>query len=333
MNLILAFLSGLVAAFTPCVVILIPALMYAFSQKAKNTKERWMSVSYFIISFLLTYIIFAAFLKGLLSSSIKYGLQLGIGIIFVAMGILAMLNRFNPLNFPLLKHKWLFGTIFAILISVNPCTFAYLGVLLATAKTATIIPTMIIFALGLLTPALLFAIFGKKLLEKVNKAGKVTHRINQGMNILLIAMGAYMMFTIKSFNNYDMYMAGILLITTFIIILRSFYFLRGWKELKKISNLLLIISLIIISLAVLIHCNGNINHSNDKYISPFSKEGNNLNQEAQPSCSSNVTTCTVCRRCMNIFAGGAGLGFLAVILAEYYRRREAKKINKLEKNK
>jgi cytochrome c biogenesis protein CcdA len=323
MNLILAFLSGLVAAFTPCVIILIPALLYSFfpqettnlnneNIRGKNenatkiglkTKKisKIIPVIAFVLSFVFTYSVFAVFLKTLLTSSIKYGLQLGIGILFVVLGILSLIGKFNPLSFPLIKNKWLFGALFAIIISINPCTFAYLGVLLGTTQTASLVLTLVIFSLGLLTPSLLFLFFGKKLLQKVKRLGKITHAMDVGMNILLIAIGAYLMFTIKSFGIFDVHISGALLLVTFVILLRAFYFLHGWNELKNPIHIALFIALIIISLAILLHCRGGVQHNPDTYVSPFSNQtisGNDFGAGSEGQCSANVTTCSICRRCM-----------------------------------
>ena len=375
MNLTLAFLSGLVAAFTPCVIILIPALLYSFipqnkspietgrdsnkdgdskfvvrgvSHRKKHFKRSFSGflsffwkriiiknapVFAFVLSFIATYSLFALFLKTILSSSIKYGLQMGIGILFVVLGVMALMGKFNPVSFPLIKNKFLFGALFAVIISINPCTFAYLGVLLGTTKTTSLFLTMIFFSFGLLTPAILFMIFGRKLLFEVKKFGKITHAMDIGMNVLLIGIGAYLMFTIKSFGVLDVYISGALLVLTFIILLRSFYFLRGWNELKSPINTLLFVSLVIISLAILIHCHSGVQNNQENYISPFSNKTIVSSGSSGETCSGNVETCSVCRRCMFIFSVGAGGGFLAIFGAEILRRRRLRKEQSIEKNK
>ncbi len=344
MNPIIAFLSGLVAAFTPCVIILIPALLYSFfpnqssfqggsslakeknSLPKRDVKHFIFPLVAFILSFVFTYSLFAVFLKSLLTSSVKYGLQLGIGLLFVVLGILALMGKFNPVSFPLIKNKWLFGSVFAIIISINPCTFAYLGVLLGTTNTSGLLLTLVSFSLGLLTPSLLFLFFGKALLSKVRCFGKLTHAMDVGMNILLIAIGAYLMFTIKSFGTLDVWISGVLLLVTFFILLRSFYFLRAWSEFKNPLTLILFVALLVISLAILLHCHGGVQHDASNYISPFSNAPlTSSSHSSESQCSANVTTCTLCRRCMSIFALGAGLGFLAIFGTEFLRRRQLRR--------
>lgn len=322
MDILTALFSGLLAAFTPCVIVLIPALIYRFSNEKKPIPE----IIKFSLSFLIVYILSALFLAELFSSQIRYGLQLGLGILFIVMGILALLKRFNPLNFHLIKNTWLFGIVFAIIISVNPCVFAYLGILLGTTNTTMLPINMTAFAIGLLLPALVVAIFGNKLLTKINKASKIMHHVSNLMNGLLIIIGAYMIYTIKNLGKSDIIVTGLLLILTFIIILRSFYFLQGKKQLLKLKNILLFTALIIILLAITFHCDSHIKKNTydalDPDTNPFhinnALQTQTITETPQPTCSSNVTTCKVCTRCITIFSLGALIGFLAILLTHHW---------------
>lgn len=327
MNIITALISGILAAFTPCVIVLIPALIYRFSNETKPLRE----ITKFSISFLLFYVLSAMFLAQLLSSTIKYGLQLGLGILFIVLGILALINRFNPLSFQLIKNTWLFGLVFALIVSVNPCVFAYLGVLLGTTKILILPITMLAFAVGILLPSIIIAIFGNKLLTKINKASRVLHHISNGMNILLIALGVYMIYTIKHLGPSDILVTGLMLLITFLVILRSFFFLQGKKQFMKLKNILLFAALIIILLAVVFHCNAHIkkntNPANDPTINPFHMDnalGHNNNQmeEAQPTCSANVGKCKICMRCITIFGLGTLLGFLAILATNKWKGKK-----------
>ncbi len=331
-----SFLSGILAAFTPCVVILIPALIYRFSNSGE--KKPWLSIIKFAASFLVVYVISALFLAELFSSSLRYGLQLGLGLLFIVMGILALLKKFNPLQFQLIKSPYLFGLAFALIVSINPCVFAYLGLLFATTSSHLLVLSMVTFAIGLLLPALFFAIFGKTLLTKIKRANKVMHHVAQGMNILLVLIGIYMMYTVKHFGGSDVLVTGILLAVTFGIILRSFFIIQGVKSLKKLENIILFIALIIILFAVVFHCNAHIQtNTTQEEIdaeNPFliNNNGQSLNAE-HPTCSANVADCVVCKRCISVFAMGSILGFLAIVFTRFYTvRRHRKKEKNIKKN-
>lgn len=196
MDLQTALISGILAAFTPCVIVLIPALLYRFSH-TKNRKTA--QILQFVAGFLATFIIPGLLLETILSSSIQYGFQLGIGLLFVTFGVLALKNRFNPLQFPLIKQPLLYGVVFAIIISINPCTFAYLSII-TTISTSQLIITILFFGIGMLLPALTFSLFGMSLLSKASRATSIMHRINTVMNVLLISIGGYLVVTIQSFG-------------------------------------------------------------------------------------------------------------------------------------
>jgi len=324
MNLITSLISGILAAFTPCVIVLIPALIYRFSNENKPLIE----LSKFSISFLIVYGLSALFLAKLLSSGFRYGLQLGLGILFIVMGFLALIKRFNPLSFQLIKNTWLFGIVFALIVSVNPCVFAYLGVLMGTTSTLLLPFSMLAFAIGLVIPAIVIAIFGNQLLLKINKASKVMHQLSNGMNFLLMIIGAYMIYTIKHFGNSDILVTGVLLLLTFIIILRSFYFLDDKKKLLRLKNIILLLALLIILFAVIFHCDAHIKKNNLNANSigtdnPFNINkllGKNIPSESDtPTCSSDVTSCKVCTRCVTIFSIGTLLGFMAIFLAYKFK--------------
>jgi cytochrome c biogenesis protein CcdA len=331
MSILTAFISGLLAAFTPCVIVLIPALVYRFSHQEKKPLR---SFVLFTISFLLVYLISALFLAELFTSTIRYGLQLGLGLLFVIFGVLALLNRFNPLQFQLIKNPLLFGLVFALIVSVNPCVFAYLGVLLSTTSSTLLLPSMLFFALGLLLPSIVFATFGKTLLFKVKQASKLMHRVSQGMNALLIIMGIYMIYTIKMLGQTDILITGILLLITFLIILRSFFFLQGPKHFKQLEHIALFVALFLIMVSAVFHCSAHIHKNTQKDLdtsNPFLIDNlqNPSFQETQPTCNAQVNDCDVCRRCIIIFAAGAILGFGTIVLTHHIITKKKFRLKRL----
>ncbi len=326
MILISAFLSGVLAAFTPCIIVLIPALIYRFTQKEKHP---WLAAGQFVIAFLVFYAVIALFVTELLSSTIKHGFQLGIGILFIALGGLALAKRINPLSFPLIKNPLLFGLIFAIIASVNPCTLAYFGIVVSTAaNNGMLLISTLLFAIGLLLPAAAFTIFGKTLFDKARKTSKIMHHLNNLMNVLLIVMGLYIIYTIKNLNKYDIIAASVLLIITFIVILRAFQFFYTWDKILTLPNILLLLVLILIVGAGIFHCN---NHIIDNTNIPPGVEDTSIYYEGNPfleaqepvhaSCSANIGGCVVCKRCIALFGIAAILGTAAIILTYYLRRR------------
>ncbi|MGM5480459.1 MAG: cytochrome c biogenesis protein CcdA [Nanobdellota archaeon] len=314
MNILAIFLSGILTAFTPCVIILIPALVYRFSQE--KTSDILKQGGLFIASFLGMFILAGGILDQVLDSTFKYGFQLGVGILFVVLGILALKNKFNPLQFPLIKNPILFGLVFAIVTAINPCTFAYVGII-STIST-NMLATLLVFALGLLLPSIVFLIFGTHLIAKIKKAVKVIHYVNLVMNILLIGMGIYLILTIQSFGFADVIITSILLLLTFIVILRSYYVFSNKKTLLTIRTALLFLALIGIIIASIIHCNHFITTNTDPSAnSPFLEESNNQ----QPTCNQHQETCQTCNRCKILFSISVIIGFLAVFFEQMFKEK------------
>lgn len=317
MNPLLSLLTGIVSAFTPCVAILIPLLLYRFFNEEK---KQYLQFSFFTIGFLISYLVVALVLGSLLTSFIQNGIKLGLGLLFVVLGILSLMNKINPLNFPLVKNPFFLGIIFALIMGVNPCTIPYLAVILALAKTDMIINTFF-FGLGLILPALLFAFFGNKMFSFTKKSGKAFHAINKFMSALLVLAGIYLAFTIKSFGNWDLVITIIILVLAFIIILRSFFLIRGKKDLLKPSNIILLIALILILVTAIFHCKAHIMPNNNLHNLSSLNDVNNLEEL---SCSMNVLSCEICTRCIYLFSTALGLGFLGVILTYYWDNRKNK---------
>ena len=164
MSLIISYFSGLVAAFTPCVIVLMPILLYRFFHE---NKKDFLNFSIFTTSFILSYLIFGFFLSSLFTSSFQNGIRVGLGFLFVILGILALMSRLNPINFPLFKSNITLGIIFSLIISFNPCTIPFLSVIISLNTNFNIIINMLLFALGIITPSIFFAFFSKKNIKHI----------------------------------------------------------------------------------------------------------------------------------------------------------------------
>lgn len=74
-------------------------------------------------------------------------------------------------------------------VSFNPCTMPYLGVILAVAGSDAVLH-LAAFSLGLITPAVLFTLFGQSLLWTFQeKSANVFHYISKFMSIVLVVSG------------------------------------------------------------------------------------------------------------------------------------------------
>lgn len=329
LNPIITYLTGIITAFTPCVAVLIPLIGYRLIREEEGKTRKTITL---IISFIITYAIIGAGLSSILSSNIKNGFQAGLGILFITLGVLELKGRINPLNIPLVKNTAILGIIFAIIFSTNPCALPYLGVIIASSKSYELIIQMTLFGAGLITPSILFGIFGEKILTISKKTAKTMNIVNKALSIILIIAGAYLASTITSLGRTDIWVVAIMLGLTFIIIIKAFFIINNKKEIMRIENLLLIIALAGIIIATIIHCEG-IRQEADKQI--IKEQGiiglaNNINNQNAPSCGNHVLDCPVCKQCLTIF-GLAGITGVAGIIINHYAKKKRKKKEKKKK--
>jgi len=295
------YIGGIVAAFTPCVIILIPLVLYKFFNKEKKQYKEFLI---FITGFILAYSIFAIILQNLLTSNIQNGIKIGFGIIFITLGILSLKNRINPLNLPIIKNSFFLGIFYSLIISASPCTIPYLGIIL-TLSLKNIIINIIFFGLGLITPAVIFAIIGQSILNISKKTGKIYHHFKKLMDILLIFSGVYMIFNITSFSHIDLIPSLILMSFSYFILLKSAI------DFKKINikKIILLLSLLGILIATTIQCNHTINETQ--------KENSfNFFETESQGCES-VKECEICKKCSTIFLVSSSIGLLTIILSNF----------------
>lgn len=314
MNPLLSLISGILAAFSPCVIVLIPLFLFRFVNKKET---QWKNILLLILGFLISYILFGYFLSNIFTSEIQNGIKLGAGILFIVLGVLSLMKRINPLNFPLIKNPFLLGIFFALIIAINPCTIPFISVVVALNATGLILINLIFFSLGLLIPTLLFTFFGQNFLNFTKKSGKVMVVIDNLMNFVLIGSGIYLIITIKGLYKYDIYVAAALLIIVFIILIKSFFILNSKKDILKPKNVLLLISLLLIIIVITIHCNNKLTNHNQEKLNDNFLTANNLDNSIveEPVCSlGGVEDCTVCYNCIILFFIALILGVVGLII-------------------
>lgn len=311
MNPILSFISGIIAAFTPCVIILIPIVLYRFSNKEKLNVKEFLT---FILGFLVSYVFLGYIIDGLFTSFIQNGIKVGFGLLFVVLGLLSLGNRINPLNFPLLKSPLLFGISFSFIVSLNPCTIPYLSLIISLNQKSQVILNIASFGLGLLVPSISFAVIGKSVLKFANTNANLFHKVNQLMSVILVFSGVYLALTIKSFQRYDIYISSLFLLIVFAIILKCYFIINTKKDLFKIKNVLLLLSLLLILLGAMSHCNSYVKHESN-YLEYNNIESFSHYNHEELSCSSVDLNCSVCTRCISIFTLALFFGALSILFS------------------
>ncbi len=235
--MIISFFTGLLASFTPCVVVIIPMMFYRF-------KDDWKAIPMFIAGFLSTFLIFGLAISSLLGSGVQNGFRIGIGMLMIALASLALLGKLRPLDLRAVKSSFLMGMVFSLVVTTSPCTLPYLGLIVAGMSS---IPSYLLFGLGMISPAILFTIVGRSF--KGLKIGKL-------MEVLLLLSGLYLMLTVNSLGRWDVWIAGAMMALTFFVIIWSL-------RLKDINlkNSLLALSLLAIVAASVWHCSSYVTGS------------------------------------------------------------------------
>eukprot|EP00770_Monocercomonoides_exilis_P000641 MONOS_632.1-p1 / transcript=MONOS_632.1 / gene=MONOS_632 / organism=Monocercomonoides_exilis_PA203 / gene_product=unspecified product / transcript_product=unspecified product / location=Mono_scaffold00010:112323-113969(-) / protein_length=469 / sequence_SO=supercontig / SO=protein_coding / is_pseudo=false len=222
------------AAISPCVIILVPMLL----SKVNGMKgKKAIQIPLLLLGFLTCFVIIGFFLKQLMESSFQSGFRLGLGLIFVALGCQSFFGKVGSLTFPLFDNPFLMGGVFAVLVSYNPCTIPYLGMLVSLFAGPTLIPMMLVFAFGMITPSFLFALFGSGILNYIqNKTSGAFHWINKVMALVNIGSGLYLSFSIHSLTYVDIAVAGVLLAASFGLLFRSYFRKENLLPRKKVSS-------------------------------------------------------------------------------------------------
>jgi len=326
MNPLLSFASGIIAAFTPCVIVLIPLVLYRFFNKEKRN---FLAFSLFISGFLISYLIFGVFLTRIFTSAVQNGFKIGLGILFTIIGILAFFNRLNPLNMPIVKNPFLVGMVFALVISFSPCTIPYISLIFSLNSSAEIFLNLLMFGFGLLIPSELLAVLGQSVIRISRKGSKILHTLDKMMSILLIITGIYLAISIKSLGIYDIYVVGLILGIVFAIIIKAMFLINSRREIFELKNLLMILALILIITATGLHCKTTVNKSTKVSIFNF------VNHEILPEQACKAETirdCPVCRQCLSIFSLATGLGLFGILLnycsrkrSSFFRKRQRRK--------
>ena len=306
-SVFVSFFSGILAAFTPCAAVLIPMAAYKFLRNDNEPYKKFIDYVLFVVGFIFVFLISAKFLSALINSSVRNGFQLGLGFLFIVLGVLEIMDKLNPLNVPVINNPFLFGSLFAILMSFNPCTLPYMGVIIGMSNPYMLYFNLISFAFGLIMPSVLFAFFGSELVFGLTKKmGKRLNQLTKLMSVILIVSGIYLVITIKSFGVYDNYLASFMVLIIFWILLKALYIVNSFESFKKWENILLIITLLLIVISLIYHCNG-VSHS--------------VQENTQMMCGIN-THCEVCTRCAYLFSGAVLLGIIAIV-ASYYNRNKS----------
>ena len=225
-NALSAYLAGLLASMTPCVLCLIPLVLIRFLSRdkqtllptntyQKNNSNNIKNIIIFILGFQCSYLIFGFLLNSLLTSFIQNGVKLGLGNLFIILSSLSLIEKIDPLQLPIFDNIFIFGISFALLLSINPCTIPFLSLIISLNPTNTL-SILMIFAQGLITPSICFIFMGNFIIEKIENTFKanIMNYIKKISSIALSCSGLYLIHSIFILSFYDRLITSILFLFT-----------------------------------------------------------------------------------------------------------------------
>lgn len=296
MNPTYSFIAGLVASFTPCIIVLIPLVLYRFIGDKRDLK----GLVLFSAGFIFSYLFFAILLSALFTSSVQDGLKLGLGLLFMTLGILSFIGRINPLNLPVLRNAFLTGVVFSLLVAASPCTLPYLGIII-TLSYHELVLNLLVFSFGLLLPSLLFAFFGQQLLRMTRFSRKPMAMMSKAMSLILVVAGLYIAFSMQDIGIADIYVVTAMLSISFLLMLKAFHFLDSLNP----AGLLLISGMVLILIAGIARCSTEV--------------------DAEQGMHENVclarSECQECMTCLEFFATALLAGGVGTAAAHLLRKR------------
>jgi len=187
--------------------------------------------------------VFALVATRLLVSSVQNGVRAGLGGVFSVTGMLCFTGFINPLDLPALTNPFAVGGLFALVVSVNPwypshfkreinyvyrSTLPFLGMVMSMYSGPRAFFSILSFAVGLITPAVMFVVFGKLSLSMFKKHAQTLNVINALTNFALVCTGVYLISQIKMFSTMDVITAGSILLVTVVALCATTFRWASW---------------------------------------------------------------------------------------------------------
>jgi cytochrome c biogenesis protein CcdA len=215
------FAAGLIAAFTPCTLAIIPIFLYRFGlwEGSQNSwRESWQDIVLLLIGFLLSFGLTGIAFGNLFSSDYVNVTRLLLGTLLVLMGALQLLGRLNLQFATRSTNPLMLGAILPWVVSFSPCVLPFLSALLLSSTSGELgLSTMfkfLQFGLGLLTPAIVIALLGRVAVNALRRSTNVLGYVERFSPALLILAGFYISSQLVQITNRDMLVAclGLLLL-------------------------------------------------------------------------------------------------------------------------
>lgn len=228
-----AFGSGLVAAFTPCTLSLIPIFLYRFGlngQQGNSGSKRYVDIGLVLIGFLGSFAVTGLLFGGLVGSDFVNITRLVLGVVLVLVGILQIFHKLSLQFFTKITNPLGLGIVLPWAISFSPCVIPFLSVILTgIAESSDVVSTtqgianFLMFGLGLITPAILISLLGGSIVKGMKKISTWVVRIESVSAVLIVVAGFYMSSQLVQLANRDVVISALLILVVLILMAREIF--------------------------------------------------------------------------------------------------------------
>ncbi len=319
-----SLISGMIASFTPCVLVLFPIVMYRFMKDEKLVKKDYFL---FILGFLSSFLLAGFVLFNFLNSSFQNVVKFVLGFFLITLGALELFNKINTLNIKPIMNTYLYGFLFAFAVSISPCALPFLGSMIGLGINFNMLINFLLFGLGLLTPSFLFLFVSKNILSKIMKSKKYLYYFSKFMSIILILTGAYISLTITNLKVLEIYISGFILFLLIFFIFFTFLKTKKLKEFLFIPRLILFLSLISFLAVYIFSCSSDLNKKNNfnsLFKNNFNNKGYDISMVEQTQCGYNTLKCEICMKCFKLFSITLFLTFAGNFLLLIFDKKKNK---------
>ncbi len=306
-----AYLTGLTAGLTPCTVVIYPLFLYRFGvwgdKKSKVLlKEILLTLMGFLLSLVLTGLVFDFLSK----SEVFNALRLILGTLLVVLGVLQLAGKFSVSVFKRVTNPFLLGFTLPFVLSFSPCVFPFFTSLLpASLSSGSVLMSILSFGMGLISPALLMAFLGNRILNLAQKGGRFFYYIEKFSGLIVIFSGIYLSLQILEIKSLDIIFASVFF---GVFILLTAYYSFWVKKRFNLANLLMFLATVILWFVFSFHCyTSAVNEVRD-----FEFKGGQSVSAVTSQCSGEPEECPLCQRCAILFGLAALLGSAGFVISE-----------------
>ncbi len=245
-----ALLAGIIAAFTPCTIALIPIFLYRFgiwggkTTNKQSTSKVVKELGLLLLGYIVSFAAFGWILNGLFGSDFVNVVRLVLGTILVFFGVMQIGGQITFDFINRISNPIATGAAIPLIISFSPCVLPVITPLIAggSANGGSVL-RFILFGVGILIPAAVLALGGNRLVKYFRKSSQAIAQIEKFSALLIIVSGLYLAAQLINLTDREIYISAALIL---LIILYVGYLILRAPHRRTIRNFSMLVLIIIV---------------------------------------------------------------------------------------